>query len=398
MSIVCVVQARTGSTRLPGKVLAPVRGMPMLAFMLGRLGTDAGDALVVATTDSDRDDAVAEVAEAAGAEVVRGPEHDVLGRFALVMQAYRAEHVIRLTADCPLMDPALVDAVVARHLASDADYTTNVLPRTFPKGLDVEVCRASALDAAHRTATDRREREHVTPFLYRHPERFRLANVRHDDDLSRERWTVDTPADLAFVQDVAERLETDTTSWHDVLAVAGHQWQPAEGELYLRTALPDDAHFVRRLRNDADAVRFSGTPEPVGEADHQRWFDAVLADPGRRLAIGVLDGRPVGMVRLDVDAAVGTVSVAVDPDARGRGTATTMLRLLLEDLTGDVQVDGLRAIVSNDNHASLRLFERAGFLATGQEAGRTTVFEWPGPISESLDRPRERADSRSAES
>src|SRR4051812_28949414 len=187
-STLCVVQARTGSSRLPGKVLADLGGRPMLRFLLDRLGGlghHRAD-VVVATSTEPRDDPIAEIARDAGRPVVRGSEHDVLDRFVAALDAFPARDVVRITADCPLTDAALIDAVVAHHRAMAADYTTNTLPRTFPKGLDVEVVNADALRSAHREATGPSEREHVMPFFYRRPERFRLANLRNDEPLGDE--------------------------------------------------------------------------------------------------------------------------------------------------------------------------------------------------------------------
>ncbi|MCU1426176.1 MAG: acylneuraminate cytidylyltransferase, partial [Actinomycetia bacterium] len=223
MNALLVVQARTGSTRLPGKVLADLGGRPMLRFLLDRLdGLDRTviDEVVVATSTETRDDAVAEIAAAAGRPVVRGSEQDVLARFIAALDAYPAHNVVRITADCPLTDPALVEAVVEHHVERGAHYTTNTLPRTFPKGLDVEVATAEALRVAHAEAATRPEREHVMPFLYRRPERFRLANLRNDSPLGSERWTVDTAEDLARVRAMCARLGTENSfGWRDLLDV-----------------------------------------------------------------------------------------------------------------------------------------------------------------------------------
>ena len=181
-----------GSSRLPGKVLEDLGGRPMLRFQLDRLAPLDVDHLVVATSTLARDDAIAEVAAAGGTPVVRGPEADVLERFLVALRTYPADTVVRLTGDCPLSDPGIIGEVVALHHERGADYTSNVFPRTFPKGLDVEVVSADALRTAAAEATDAAEREHVTPYLYRHPERFRLANLRSGLGLGDERWTVDT--------------------------------------------------------------------------------------------------------------------------------------------------------------------------------------------------------------
>lgn len=216
-----VVQARTGSSRLPGKVLADVAGRPMLRLQLDRLGPVGAEHLVVATTDLSRDDSIARLAEAAGVDVVRGSETDVLGRFALVLDRYHPRTVVRLTGDCPLTDPGVVSACIELHERSGVDYTSNVHPRSFPQGLDVEVADARALRAAQEEAVDPYDREHVTPFLYRHPDRFTMANLDSGRDLGDLRWTVDTAEDLERVRWLTSLVsDPASAAWTDVLAAS----------------------------------------------------------------------------------------------------------------------------------------------------------------------------------
>jgi spore coat polysaccharide biosynthesis protein SpsF len=366
----CVVQARTGSTRLPGKVLADLDGRPMLRFLLDRLDRLAVDEVVVATSTEARDDAVAEIAQAAGRPVVRGSEADVLDRFVTALDAYPADHVVRITADCPLTDPALVERVVARHIDAGADFTANTMPRTYPKGLDVEVARAQALRTAHERASTREEREHVMPFLYRNPEAFRLANVRNDEPLGHERWTVDTPEDLEFVRAMCARLHGQSGfGWRDALAVAGRGEQAKPGVLALRPAFAADAGFMLACRNDPDAVRHSVTARPIDVVDHARWYAARLDDPATPIWVGEVDGKRVGTVRLTVRGGVAEIGVAVDPAQRGRGYGGALLGTLLDELRGDQQVVALVALVHSANAASMRAFERAGFHPDQGEDG-----------------------------
>lgn len=212
--LVVVVQARMGSSRLPGKVLAEVAGRQMLRFQLDRLQGLACDHLVVATSDLAIDDAIAELAVDAGAAVVRGEESDVLGRFGAVLERYDPHDLVRLTGDCPLCDPSVVADVVALHRGSSADYTSNVHPRSFPKGLDVEVMTASALRTALTDAVDPYEREHVTPYLYRHPELFSVANLDSGLDAGDLWWTVDTAEDLERIRDLVKAVDDPVrASW-----------------------------------------------------------------------------------------------------------------------------------------------------------------------------------------
>jgi spore coat polysaccharide biosynthesis protein SpsF len=380
MKTTCVVQARTGSTRLPGKVLAPIAGMPMLELMLRRLEPLEVDALVVATTAYERDDPIEAIAARLGVPVVRGTEHDVLARFGLALDQHPARTVVRLTADCPLTDPGLVAAVLARHHDTGAEYTSNVLPRSFPKGLDVEVVSAEALRAAIDEARDPAEREHVTPFVYRRPERFPLANVRSGLRLADERWTVDTADDLEWVRHAVERVGSLYASWAEILTAVGREDHPVRsGAVALRPAETADAGRVLAWRNDADAVRFSASGRAVDSVDHARWFARVVDDPAHRLWIGEIDTVPVGMVRADVASGIGTVSIVVDPAHRGRGIGPALLHALDEATFADCQIIELVAHVRPTNGASLRAFAAAGYrsLGTGRD-GLVRLAHRPG--------------------
>jgi spore coat polysaccharide biosynthesis protein SpsF len=204
-----ILQARMSSTRLPGKVMAPVLDEPMIGRQLERLSRAARlQRIVVATSQDPSDDPLAAYCEGLGYPVFRGSLDDVLGRFMGALDAFsEADTVVRLTADCPLADPAVIDATIARHEETGADYTSNTpAVRTFPHGLDTEVMGRSALEAAWREAKDPYEREHVTPFIYRRPERFRIASLSRAPSLAHLRWTVDVPEDLAFVREVYAQL------------------------------------------------------------------------------------------------------------------------------------------------------------------------------------------------
>jgi spore coat polysaccharide biosynthesis protein SpsF len=193
------------SSRLPGKVLADLAGAPMILRQIERLNRARRlGTIVVATSDQASDDVLATCLEAAGVAVFRGPLDDVLARFIGAMDAFGATGtVVRLTADCPLADPVVIDETLALHAASGADYTSNTPPRrSFPKGLDVEVFEAEALRIAAGETTDPYDREHVTPFLYRRPDRFRIAGLEQAPDEGEVRWTVDRPDDLDFVRAV----------------------------------------------------------------------------------------------------------------------------------------------------------------------------------------------------
>ncbi len=210
MNTVAVIQARMGSTRFPGKVLADLGGRPMLAHVVEQVkASGTVDQVVVATTVDPGDDAVARLAVHMGAAVVRGPVEDVLTRFVAAAREFSADVVVRITADCPLVDPALVDAVVRRRAETGADYASNVTPPTYPDGYDVEVLTRSCLERLHRETATRAEREHVTLRVRKHLEEFRTATVRAPLDLSQLRVTVDYPEDLVRVSHLLAALAPD---------------------------------------------------------------------------------------------------------------------------------------------------------------------------------------------
>jgi spore coat polysaccharide biosynthesis protein SpsF len=204
---IAVVQARMSSTRLPGKTLAEVGGQPMLALLLGRLSRARHvSEIVVATSTDPIDDPVARVAAELGIRIGRGPRDDVLARFLLIVGA-RAGPVVRITGDCPLIDPWVVDATVECFLATPGcAYASNIEPRSFPDGLDVEVVDADALRAIGREPLATVDREHVTSAIRIDPERFPTASLSQPENLGELRWTVDEPADLDFVRAVIGRL------------------------------------------------------------------------------------------------------------------------------------------------------------------------------------------------
>ncbi len=224
--VVGIVQARIGSTRLPKKILMPILGKPMLQHEMERLKEARMlDTLVIATTDSTADDPVVKIAQRSGVGCFRGSERDVLGRCYGAAQGERADVVVRLTGDCPLQDPEVVDLVVGRFFEKNVDETGT--PENFPEGLDTDVLSFTALETAAREAKLPSEREHVMPFVRSHPERFKLDEKwRHGGfDHSSYHWSVDTEADFRFVSEVYARLYKEGTIFHmhDVVRLLGEK-------------------------------------------------------------------------------------------------------------------------------------------------------------------------------
>lgn len=211
--VVAVVQARMSSTRLPGKVLMRLGGHTAVELLMRRISRAAElDAIVLATSTEPSDDALEREATRLGVPFIRGPLHDVLARYRMACDAYQADAVVRITADCPLSDPAVVDQVVRHWRELEADYVTNTIePRTYPDGLDVEVISAATLRQAAEEAVSAEDREHVTPFIRRQPERFATGELRLEPSRNQIRITLDTARDAEVIGGVVTALGPDPT-------------------------------------------------------------------------------------------------------------------------------------------------------------------------------------------
>jgi len=238
--VIGIIQGRMSSSRLPGKILADIAGQPMLSRVYIRTSRAATvTETVFATTTDSSDDPVAEYCDFGGIPFTRGSLHDVLDRYYQTAREFKADVVVRITADCPVIDPSLIDDCANTLLEDEYDFVCNRLPppfsRTYPIGLDTEVCTFAALETAWKDAKETFHREHVMPYLYEgvelsavsrqlsegiSPRGFKIAQLHHTTDFGDYRWTVDTPEDLEFMQQLYARFdERDDFTWKDVLQV-----------------------------------------------------------------------------------------------------------------------------------------------------------------------------------
>ena len=209
MKIVAIVQARMGSTRLPGKVLKEIFRKPVLIHDLDRIKEiKLVNKIVVATTINKRDEIIICAVKDYDGNIglFKGSEEDVLDRYYQAAIVFDADVIVRITSDCPLIDPIVSEKVIQTFLENKCDYCSNNLERTYPLGLDTEIFTFSALERAWKEATHNFEREHVTPYIRNNPEKFELLNVSNEVDLSHYRWTLDTSDDFAFINEIYKRL------------------------------------------------------------------------------------------------------------------------------------------------------------------------------------------------
>jgi spore coat polysaccharide biosynthesis protein SpsF len=206
--IAVIIQARMGSTRLPGKVLKQIGGRPMLSYQIERLrNVVLADKIIVATTTRPGDDAIESFCRGENIECTRGSEDDVLSRYYEAAEKFNAHTVVRITSDCPLIESSLVDLAIGTFQSSPTcDYLSNMIAPSWPYGMAVEVVAETALREANLQSNDPREREHVTPFIYWRPDRYRLRSLIMTPDLSSCRWTVDTPEDFDLISRIISAL------------------------------------------------------------------------------------------------------------------------------------------------------------------------------------------------
>lgn len=224
MKTVIIVQARMTSTRLPGKVLKEVLGKTLLEYFIERVRrVKLADDVVIATTTNDTDIPIVELCKKLGVACTRGSEEDVLSRYYEAAVQHHADVIVRITSDCPAIDPEIVDQMIGfyREHRSEYDYVSNTLTQSYPYGMAVEVFPFAALKESHIEAVAQPEREHVTPFIYLRPQRYRIWQMIHDENISHHRWTVDTPEDFELIRRIFEALYPKNPHFdmQDVLAL-----------------------------------------------------------------------------------------------------------------------------------------------------------------------------------
>ena len=377
MSAAAIIQARMTSTRFPGKVLADLEGQPMLQYMLKRVMRARNlSQVIVATTSNDTDDPIIELCQGLEVLTYRGDEFDVLGRYADAAETLDADVLVRLTADCPLMDPSLIDHAVDLFQANDYDYLSNAIELTYPDGLDIEVFAKSALLKAHREATLQFHREHVTPDMrsgvYNDMPtgEFRTGTFSAQADFSHLRWTVDTSEDLRRIRALVRQLPDDH-GWMDALSVLTRRPEIMENrnsksvELNLRTAVRNDADLLFEWVNSPDSlVNKLETSDLISRSTHDTWLGKKLKSQDTAIWIGMVGDKSIGQVRLERCGDALEVDIFVAVESRGRGVALAMLDAIQVKAAAQWPNCDLLARVKPENWASRRLFAKAGYGKT----------------------------------
>lgn len=249
MKIVAIIQARTGSTRLPKKVLKKIEKKAMLQHVIDRIKrSNLIQEIIIATTTKREDEPIVKLAEESKVKWFRGKENDVLDRYYQAAKKFRIDVIVRITADCPLIDPKISDIVIEYFLKNRFDYVSNINPYTYPDGLDTEVFSFEVLKKAWKKARKASEREHVTSYILNHPEIFRIGNVENDKDFSHMRWVVDEESDLKFVREVYKRMYKNSQIFYmeDILSILKKEPKLAK----INSSISRNEGYIKSLKEE----------------------------------------------------------------------------------------------------------------------------------------------------
>ena len=387
--LVMIIQARMTSSRLPEKVLADICGKPSLQIMLERISmsTSVGK-VVVATTINTSDDPIVKLCNKLGYKTFRGDEFDVLGRILQAAESENAEVVVRLTADCPMIDPGVIDEVVTTFSINNHDYLSNTIERTYPDGLDVEVMSINALREAHKKAVAPFLREHVTPYISgKRPDLgagdFRIDQIRFAADFSHIRWTLDTKEDLQRIRSLVSKLPEDY-HWLQALSIATREpdllGSTIDGQttevLSLRLTVASDVKLLFEWVNTPSSLKNKEkSSAPIEWSAHQNWFNKRLNNPNVRIWIVERNKQAIGQARVEYNNNKLFIDIFIDSLFRGNDYGLKTLKLLIKQCQVIYPDVHLHAIIKNENHPSLNLFRRANFQEVSNDGhGEISYF------------------------
>jgi len=349
-----------GSTRLPGKILKKINDKFVLDYVIERLRfCEKLDDIILATTTAKKDDSLEEYAIKKKINYFRGSEEDVLGRYYFAAKKYDGDIIVRITGDCPLIDPEIVDRVINKHIESKADYTSTVIKRTYPRGLDTEVFNFDTLEQAHRDAIEKYHREHVTPYIIEHPGKFKLQNVEAKGKIARPdiRITLDTEEDFESIKNILlhfDDLDFRTEDVIDFLKIKKEQkpWSYGDVEV-IRKASVDDAGFIFDLRNTDYVRKVSWNTNPIDWDEHKKfWKDNYQF---YWIIQSLSDNNPIGFIRVKNNE----VSIALLEEYWNQSYGYFAMQEIRK------KFPNLRAEVKLNNEHSLYFFVKCGFVPTG---------------------------------
>ncbi len=363
----CIVQARMGSTRLPGKSMTKIAGKPMLGIIIERLtACKKLDTIIVATSTARNDNKISNYCKKKGIKVYKGSENNVLKRYYDCAKKHELDVVIRVTGDCPLIDSKTVDQTVEKFLKEKFDYVSNIALRTFPRGLDVEVFSFKILEKTVKEAKSKFDKEHVTHYIYANPKKFKMGYVKARKKLFRPelRFCVDTKKDLKLMETIFSKLETNA----EVEKVIGfvdnnpklkkisitqeEKYRDKRGNIEQITLRPvnfNDRKWILNIMNQKTVRKNSFNPAKIKVKENTKYWETKLKDNDFK-AFAIFSGKtPVGLARIDKKI----VSIAINENFRKKGIAFIAL--------SGINIRECIAEIKPKNTASKKLFKKLGF-------------------------------------
>jgi len=373
MNISAIIQARMGSSRLPGKVLKEINSKPMVLQVIERLKKSKKiDNIVLVIPDTKENDILESFCLENRINYFRGSEADVLSRYYGAAEKFNSDVIVRITSDCPLIDPEVVDWVIEKHLSSGADYTSNVFKRTFPRGFDTEVFNFEVLKKAYQETKESYQREHVTPYIWQNPEIFRIESVEASAELNYPefRLTVDTEKDLELIRRIFDYLPDP-----GIKKVIGLLKEKPElvklnsnvkqkdfkDSISLRRASFSDIEFLWYLRNRPETQKYSHQRKGVDFSHHIEWIMPIILGISPKILFVIeRNKKPIGQVRFDfIEKEKLKISISILKEFQGRGIGKESLSLAIKEIGKEAKE--IIAEIYEENIPSLKLFEKLGF-------------------------------------
>lgn len=376
MNIVAIIQARMGSSRLPGKVLMKVKEKSVLEHVIDRVRECKEiDDIVVATTNLQKDDVIIDLLKNLRVNYFRGSEDNVLERYYEAATVYVATDIVRITSDCPLIDPQIVDNIIRFYKNNEYDMVTNApndeSKRTYPRGLDTEVFSYEILERAYLKGTKSYQREHVTPYIYEND--FKIYNYKNQVNYSEYRWTLDTLEDFKLISLIYNNLygKNKTFYMEDILDYIEKNPQAIDinkdikqkkikvelKKLTLRKVTKEDCETLFIWANEEETRKNSFKKEDIDINTHIKWFNEKLEDINTEMYIILKDNLEVGQIRVEIKDHVGIISFSIDKKYRNMGIGKQILKTIKQYS----QCNTFIGRVKKENMASIKAFKNAGY-------------------------------------
>lgn len=401
-----IIQARVGSTRLPNKVLTDISGSPLLKHVVKRCEESEVDQIIIATSINKENDSLEEFCIQNNYPFFRGSENNVLNRFYETAKKFRLDIIIRITGDCPLISPEVINLLIKKFKENDLDYVSNAAKRSFPRGLDCEIFSFNALEKAHNLAKEEKDFEHVTPFIYGNPNLFKIGHLLAEKKLNHSeiRLCVDTLNDLKLIKEIYKNLYSgDTIPIDSVINFLlknpnlieinkeeeiFQQTQNLEQninqkiqenkEIILRPVNSEDIDFLFDLRNKKYVYEPSINPNPITYQEHLNWISPIIngTNKKRLLFVVIAKGEKTGQIRFDIlDKNVSEVSISFLKEHHGAGIANFALKKGI-DIMKKLGVTKILAEIFENNISSIKFFEKHGFTFLKDITSNLKLYEF----------------------